>query len=260
MKNLKNIKLFLLDMDGTFYLGDKLIDGSLDFIRRVRETGRDFLFLTNNSSHNAAFYVEKLERMGLSIDRSRVMTSGEATCEKLNELFPGKRAFVLGNEFLQEEFREAGIPIDQENPEIVVIGFDTTLDYRKMQAVCDFVRAGLPYIATHPDFNCPTEAGFMPDIGAIMAFIEASTGRRPDLVVGKPNTGIVEAVLRRTGLKVEELAMVGDRLYTDIETGLRSGMTSILVMSGETTEEMLAASDTTPDLKFGKLADMIELL
>ena len=260
MKSLNDVKLFLLDMDGTFYPGNRLIDGSLDFIHRVRQTGRDFLFLTNNSSHNAAFYVEKLKRMGLSIDRRRVMTSGEATCEKLQELYPGKRAFVLGNEFLVEEFREAGIAVDQENPEIVVIGFDTTLDYAKMRAVCDFVRAGLPYIATHPDFNCPTETGFMPDIGAIMAFIEASTGRRPDLVVGKPNTGIVEAVLRRTGLRVEELAMVGDRLYTDIETGLRSGMTSILVMSGETTEEMLSASSTVPDLKFGKLADMIDLL
>lgn len=260
MKSLNDVKLFLLDMDGTFYLGNQLIEGSLDFIRRVQETGRDFLFLTNNSSHNAPFYVERLKRMGLEIDRRRVMTSGEATCEKINELYPGKRAFVLGNEFLLEDFREAGIPVDQENPEIVVIGFDTTLDYAKMTAVCDFVRAGLPYIATHPDFNCPTETGFMPDIGAIMDFIAASTGRRPDLIVGKPHTGIVEAVLRRTGLKVNELAMVGDRLYTDIETGVRSGMLSILVMSGETTEEMLAESTTKPDLKFGRLADMIDLL
>ena len=258
--DLKNVKCFLLDMDGTFYLGGQLIEGSLDFIRKVRQTGRDFMFLTNNSSHNAAFYVEKLKKMGLSIDRSRVMTSGEATCEKLRELFPGKRAFVLGNEYLVEEFHEAGIPVDQSDPEIVVIGFDTTLDYKKMQDVCDFVRSGLPYIATHPDFNCPTETGFMPDIGAIMAFIEASTGRRPDLIIGKPNTGIVEAVLRRTGLKTGELAMVGDRLYTDIETGLRSGMLSILVMSGETTEEMLAQSQTKPDLKFGRLSDMVPLL
>ena len=242
--DLSNVKCFLLDMDGTFYLGGRLIEGSLEFIDKVRATGRDFLFLTNNSSHNASFYVRKLAKMGLEIDRSRVLTSGEATCAKLNALYPGKRAFVLGNEFLVEEFREAGIPVDMERPEIVVIGFDTTLDYKKMQAVCDFVRAGLPYIATHPDFNCPTETGFMPDIGAIMAFIEASTGRRPDLVVGKPNTGIVEAVLKRTGLKVNELAMVGDRLYTDIETGLRSGMLSILVMSGETTEALLAASET----------------
>ena len=258
--NLQDVKLFLLDMDGTFYLGDRLIDGSLDFIDRVRATGRDFLFLTNNSSHNAAFYVEKLKKMGLVIPREKVMTSGEATCEKLKELYPGRRAFVLGNEFLLEEFAEAGIEVDMQRPEIVVIGFDTTLDYKKLQAVCDFVRAGLPYIATHPDFNCPTETGFMPDIGAIMAFIEASTGRRPDLVVGKPNTGIVEAVLRRTGLKTNELAMVGDRLYTDIETGLRSGMLSILVLSGETTPDMLAAAERKPDLVFDRLADMNALL
>ena len=257
---LKDTKCFLLDMDGTFYLGGQLIEGSLEFIDGVLATGRDFMFLTNTSSHNAAFYVRKLAGMGLSIDRRRVMTSGEATCEKLKELYPGKRAFVLGNEFLREEFNEAGIEVDDRDPEIVVIGFDTTLDYDRMWAVCDFVRAGLPYIATHPDFNCPTETGFMPDIGAIMAFIEASTGRRPDLVVGKPNTGIVEAVLRRTGLKTSELAMVGDRLYTDIETGVRSGMLSILVMSGETTEEMLATSTTKPDLKFGRLSDMIPLL
>ena len=257
---LSDVKCFLLDMDGTFYLGSELIEGSLEFIEKVRATGRDFMFLTNNSSHNASFYVQKLARMGLRIDRSHVMTSGEATCEKLNELYPGKRAFVLGNEFLREEFAEAGIPVDDAHPDIVVIGFDTTLDYEKMWAVCDWVRAGLPYIATHPDFNCPTETGFMPDIGAIIAFIEASTGRRPDLVIGKPNTGIVEAVLRRTGLRVGELAMVGDRLYTDIETGLRSGMLSILVMSGETTEDMLASSATKPDLKFGRLSDMIPLL
>ena len=258
--NLQDVKCFLLDMDGTFYLGGQLIEGSLSFIEKVQATGRDFLFLTNNSSHNANFYVEKLARMGLTVDRSKVLTSGEATADKLNELYPGKRAFVLGNEYLVEELKEAGIPIDQENPEIVVAGYDTTLDYKKMTTVCDFVRAGLPYIATHPDFNCPTETGFAPDLGAIMAFIEASANRRPDLIVGKPNPGIVEAALRRTGLRVDQLAMVGDRLYTDIETGRRSGMLSILVMSGETTEAMLAASEIKPDLKFGRLADMNELL
>lgn len=257
---LQDVKCFLLDMDGTFYLGNNLIEGSLDFIEKVRATGRDFLFLTNNSSHNADFYVKRLHGMGLDVPREKILTSGEATADKLNQLYPGKRAFVLGNEYLIEEFTQMGVVVDQENPEIVVIGYDTTLDYKKMTRVCDLVRAGLPYIATHPDFNCPTETGFAPDIGAIMAFIEASAFRRPELIVGKPNTGIVEAALRRTGLKTGEMAMVGDRLYTDIETGLRSGMLSILVMSGETTEEMLAKSETVPDLKFGRLADMIPLL
>ena len=123
---LQDVKLFLLDMDGTFYLGDQLIEGSLDFIEKLKATGRDFLFLTNNSSHNADFYVQRLRRMGLEVDRSKVMTSGEATCEKLKELYPGKRAFVLGNEFLLHDFREAGIEVDQQNPEVVVFGFDTT--------------------------------------------------------------------------------------------------------------------------------------
>lgn len=258
--NIQDVRCFLLDMDGTFYLGEKIIPGSLEFIRRVEETGRDFLFLTNNSSHNAAFYVQRLKRMGLTIGREKVLTSGEATAAVVKEMYPGKRAFVLGNEFLIEEMREAGVPVDMQNPEIVVVGYDTTLDYRKMTAVCDFVRAGLPYIATHPDFNCPTETGFAPDIGAIMAFIEASTGRRADRVVGKPHTGIVQAALRRTGLSAGQMAMVGDRLYTDIETGLKSGMLSILVLSGETTPQMLAEYPNKPDLVFDRLADMIPLL
>ena len=257
---LSDVKCFLLDMDGTFYLGDRILDGSLAFIEKVRATGRDFMFLTNNSSHNADFYVKRLHNMGLDVPKSKILTSGEATAYKLNELYPAKRAFVLGNSYLMDELIENGVRVDQEDPEIVVIGYDTTLDYAKMTRVCDLVRAGLPYIATHPDFNCPTETGFAPDIGAIMAFIEASAGRRPDLIVGKPNTGIVEAALRRTGLTVGEMAMVGDRLYTDIETGLRSGMLAILVMSGETTEEMLAASPTKPDLKFGRLCEMNDLL
>ena len=258
--DLRDVRCFLLDMDGTFYLGENLIPGSVDFIRRVEETGRDFLFLTNNSSHNAAFYVERLKRMGLSVGREKVLTSGEAAAAMLAEEYPGRRVFVLGNEFLLEEMREAGVRVDQADPEVVLVGYDTTLDYKKMTSVCDFVRAGLPYIATHPDFNCPTETGFAPDIGAIMAFIEASTGRRADRVVGKPHTGIVQAAIRRTGLEAGQMAMVGDRLYTDIETGLKSGMLSILVMSGETTPEMLAAYPNKPDLVFERLAEMIPLL
>lgn len=257
---LQDVKCFLLDMDGTFYLGNNLIEGSLDFIDKVRATGRDFLFLTNNSSHNADFYVKRLHGMGLDVPREKILTSGEATADKLNQLYPGKRAFVLGNEYLIEEFTQMGVIVDQENPEIVVIGYDTTLDYKKMTRVCDLVRAGLPYIATHPDFNCPTETGFAPDIGAIMAFIEASAFRRPELIVGKPNTGIVEAALRRTGLKTGEMAMVGDRLYTDIRTGLEHGILSILVMTGETTPEMLKESDIHPDLVFDSLGGMIKFI
>ena len=254
------IKCFMLDMDGTFYLGDNLLEGSLDFLEKLDATGRKSLFVTNNSSKSADVYVKKLEKMGTREIFRNVLTSGHAAASYCRREFAGKKAFLLGNDMLRKELIELGLEIDNENPDYVLIAYDTTLDYAKMTAVCDFVRAGLPYIATHPDFNCPTETGFMPDIGAIMAFIEASTGRRPDMIVGKPNTGIVEAVLRRTGRKTSELAMVGDRLYTDIETGLRSGMLSVLVMSGETTKEMLEASETVPDLVFNRLSDMNELL
>ena len=231
--NIQDVRCFLLDMDGNL-LPRRKPHPRLAGLHPPRGGGRGGTSssLTNNSSHNAEFYVQRLKRMGLNVGREKVLTSGEATAAVLQEKYPGKRAFVLGNEFLLEEMREAGVTVDQADPDIVVVGYDTTLDYKKMTAVCDFVRAGLPYIATHPDFNCPTETGFAPDIGAIMAFIEASTGRRADLVVGKPHTGIVQAALRRTGLQVGQLAMVGDRLYTDIETGLKSGMLSILVMSG----------------------------
>jgi NagD protein len=129
-----------------------------------------------------------------------------------------------------------------------------------MTLLCDHVRAGLPYIATHPDFNCPTETGFIPDIGATIAYVKASTGREPDVIIGKPNGGIVEETLRVTGLKKEEMAMVGDRLYTDIATGVNFGMLSILVMSGETTAQMAAESAIKPGLTFGRLSDMIPYL
>ena len=248
-ERLKGIRCFMLDMDGTFYLGERILPGSLEFIARLRETGRDFLFLTNNSSHNARYYVQRLARMGLETDERHILTSGLATA-----------AIVLGNEFLMEELAGEGVLIDQQAPDYVIIGYDTTLDYAKMTAVCDHVRAGLPYIATHPDFNCPTETGFAPDIGAIIAFIEASTGRRPDLIVGKPYGGIVDAALRRTGLERGQLAMVGDRLYTDIRTGVEHGILSILVMTGETTRDMLSESDIQPDLVFERLGDMAKLI
>ncbi len=260
MNRLNDVKCFLLDMDGTFYLGGRLIEGSLSFIERVVSSGRDYLFLTNNSSHNAPFYVNRLRNMGLNVERNKILTSGEATAEYVSRAYPNKRAFVLGNEFLLEEMRERGVNAVQTDPEVVIIGYDTTLDYKKMTDVCDYVRAGAPYIATHPDFNCPTETGFAPDIGAIIAFIRASTDREPDVIIGKPNSGIVDAALKRTGFAAREMAMVGDRLYTDIETGLRNDMLSILVMSGETTPEMLNASATRPDLVFGRLSDMNEYL
>ncbi len=260
-ERLSGIRCFLLDMDGTFYLGDRLIEGSLDFLEALRKTGRDAWFLTNNSSKSAAAYVEKLTCMGVPEPfRSQVMTSGHAAAHYILERFPKGRGYLLGNEVLRAELTGMGLSFTDDEPDYVLVAFDTTLDYAKMCAVCDHIRAGKPYIATHPDFNCPTETGFIPDMGAIMAFIEASTGRKADIILGKPHGGIVREAQMRTGYALSELAMVGDRLYTDVATGVNHGMTGILVLSGEATMEDVANSDVKPDMIFDRLSDMIPYL
>ena len=261
-QQLADVRCFLLDMDGTFYLGDKLIDGSLDFLAALERTGRDAWFLTNNSSKSAAVYTEKLRKMGVPEKFCRqVMSSGHATVRYIRERFPEGRGYLLGNPALTEEMTGMGLRFaDDDDVDYVIVAFDTTLDYAKMCRVCDLIRWGKPYIATHPDFNCPTETGFVPDMGAIMAFIEVSTGRKADVVIGKPHYGIVREALERTGRPLGEMAMVGDRLYTDVATGVNHGMKGILVLSGEATMEDVAASDVTPHMIFDKLADMIPYL
>ncbi len=256
-EKLRPISCYLLDMDGTFYLGDRLIEGSLDFLRALASKGKQAFFLTNNSSRSAAFYVNKLRRMGVADPFLRVVTSGQATARYAMKNYPGARAFLLGNRMLAEEMAGMGLGLDSRSPDYVIVAYDTELDYEKMRAACDFVRAGLPYLATHPDYNCPTETGFAPDAGAIIAFIKASTGREPDLIIGKPNRGIVDDILAQTNREPRETAIVGDRLYTDILTGVRHGMTSVLVLSGETTAEMLDASPIRPDFAFERLSAII---
>lgn len=257
---LEKIRCFALDMDGTIYLGEKWLDGAKDFLSRIEESGRSYVFLTNNSSKNAEAYVEKLYRMGWKIGSEKIVTSGQATISYLKKHFAGKKVFLLGNPLLQEEFIQAGIVLEEQSPEVVVAAFDTSLDYGKMCKVCDFVRAGLPYLATHPDYNCPTETGFIPDAGAIQAFIHASAFRYPDRVIGKPNRDIIDYLEERTGVEKEFVAMVGDRLYTDIAAGKNNGLKSVLVLSGEASLADVPASDVTPHLIFESVREMIPFL
>ena len=259
-QKLKRITCFALDMDGTVYLGEKWIDGALDFLSAVEKAGQQYIFLTNNSSKGPQNYVEKLHRMGLSVDESRIVTSGQATIEYLKRNFPGKRVFLLGNELLTREFEEAGICLSESDPQVVVTGFDTSLTYDKMCRVCDLVRSGLPYIATHPDYNCPTENGFIPDAGAIHAFIHASAFRYPDHVVGKPGGDIMDYLAGRAGASREQTAMVGDRLYTDVAAGVNNGYTGILVLSGEAGMRDVEESEIVPDLIFTSVREMIAFL
>ncbi len=260
IEKLNAVRGFLLDMDGTFYLGDHLLEGALRFIDLLQAQKKEFLFLTNNSSKHRRQYAEKISRLGLPIGEEAVLTSGEATALYLREQKPGARIFLVGTPSLEEEFRHHGFQLVEQDPQFVVLGFDTTLTYQKLWTLCDFVRAGVPYIATHPDFNCPTETGYMPDVGAMIAFVNASTGRLPDLVVGKPNRLIVEAAAVKMKLKVEQLAMIGDRLYTDIALGESSGITTILVLSGEARLEDLRDSPFKPDYIFENLAGVADWL
>lgn len=257
---LSEIKYFALDMDGTVYLGEQWIEGAKEFLKRIEESGRGYVFLTNNSSKNVWVYTEKLERMGLTVTQDKIVTSGQATICYLKKNFLGKRVFLLGNPMLSDEFEKEGILLEDNAPEVVVTAFDTTLDYKKMCRVCDFVRAGLPYIATHPDYNCPTETGFIPDIGAIHAFVYASAFRYPDRIIGKPNGDIMDYMIERIGVGREKVAMVGDRLYTDIAAGRNNGLKSILVLSGEASLEDAENAEVKPHLIFDSVREMIPLL
>ncbi len=255
IETLKDIRCYMLDMDGTFYLGDKLLPGAPDFMDYLDKNGLDYLFLTNNSSKHAGLYAQKIRKMGFDVPEQKIFTSGEATTIYLRKQKPGASVYLVGTPALEEEFSRAGFVFDKENPDYAVLGFDTTLTYKKIWRFCDLVRAGKPYIATHPDFNCPTEDGFMPDIGSFIAMIETSTGRRPNVIIGKPYAHIVNAVVEKTGYRLDEIAMIGDRLYTDIALG-QAGIKTVLVLSGETKREDLKGSPFHPDVICKDLGDL----
>lgn len=260
ISKLANIRLFLLDMDGTVYLGDKLLPGALDFIELLAARNIAYLFLTNNSSKHRGQYAEKLAHLGLKVSPDKIFTSGEATAVYLHREKPGAKIYLVGTPALEEEFKSHGFRlVETEMPDYAVLGFDTTLTYQKLWRLCDLVRAGVPYIATHPDFNCPIPGGFMPDIGAMMALVEASTGRRPDVVVGKPNQPIIEAVIERMATPADKICMVGDRLYTDIALGT-AGVTTVLVLSGEAQPEDIPNAPYPPDFVMQDLAELVAAL
>ncbi|MEG0378821.1 MAG: HAD-IIA family hydrolase [Eubacterium sp.] len=252
---LKDVKLFVLDMDGTVYLGNNLIEGALDFIHKVRETGRDFVFFTNNASRVPSFYKEKLAKMGLEVEESDIMTAGDVTIEFLKTYYKDKRVYLNGTPLLESSFKEHGIHLVDDEPEVVVQSFDTTLTYDKLDKICRFVRNGVPFLATHLDLNCPTEDGFMPDCGAMCELITASTGVEPRYL-GKPKQETVDMVLEITGFKREEVAFVGDRLYTDVATGVKNGAKGFLVLTGEADMQTVAESEVEADCIFESLFEM----
>ena len=259
MELLNRTKLFVLDMDGTFYLGEQILPGALEFLEAVRESGRDFLFFTNNSSKNPEDYIRKLAGMNCQITREQIMTSGDVTIRYLNTHHKGKTVYLVGTPALESSFREGGIPLTQNMPDIVVVGFDTTLTYEKLERACTYIREGALFLATHLDINCPVQGGFIPDCGAFCAAIRLSTGKEPKFL-GKPFPETMEMVLDHTGAEKSHTAFVGDRLYTDVATGVKNGAMGFLVLTGETKPEDVAVSDVKPDAIFEGLQEMGTLL
>ena len=257
-------KLYIFDMDGTIYLGSIVFDYAIRFIERLRESGKKVLFFTNNASHTTDFYFERLQRRGFSPREGEIMTSGDVTITFLKRFRAKKKVYLIGTDELVENFRRSGIDLVDESAEscdIVVSSFDTTLTYEKLNAACRLIRGGAEYLSTHPDYNCPTETGFIPDSGAIAAFITASTGAIPTYF-GKPYHETLDMIEEATGFKRDEMCIFGDRLYTDIALGKKHGVCSILVLSGETQpKDVEAANDCDkPDFVFDSLDNVDKIM
>ncbi len=262
-KQLKNIQCYLLDLDGTIYLSDQLIDGALSFLNLLHKQDKNYIFLTNNSSKSKEDYYQKLTSMGIKTTKDQIFTSANATTYWINKQKKEATVFLLGTQALEQEFKASGIDLtDKRGQDIdyVVLGFDTSLTYEKLWIACDYIRSGIPFIATHPDINCPLKGGaYMPDTGAMIKLIEASTGVSP-IIIGKPNTAMIEAVLDIYKLKAENTAMVGDRLYTDMQMAKNADLTGILVFSGETTPDDLKSAKIRPDFALDNVKEIAQIL
>ena len=259
---IKNIQLFLFDMDGTLYLGDRLFDFTKELLDKIRKSGADYLFMTNNSSKSVSAYIEKLERLGIKAVKEDFITSSQATAYYLKKHHPNARLYVCGTQSLKDELKENGFTVTENLCEVdaIVMGFDTELTFKKLEDVCKLLLSrDLPYIATNPDYVCPTEYGSVPDCGSVCDMIYNATQKRP-IVIGKPEALMPKLAMEMKGVSKERTAVVGDRIYTDIKSGISAGCVSILVMSGETTEEILEASHDKHDLVIVSGEDILEVL
>lgn len=265
---LSGIECFLFDMDGTLYLGSDILPGALDLIELLHSRGKKVVYITNNSSRSDADYVKKLNDMGIKSSVDEFFSSADAIAHRLSEMMPGARLYVLGTDSLKDFLAECGFRIVEgytrdpaEIPDFAVLGFDTSLTYEKLRIFCDYLTDGVRYIATHPDMVCPAEGHrSVPDAGSFMLLIEGATGRRPELIAGKPGPAMINIITEKLGVEKSRTAVVGDRLNTDIMSGINAGTKTVCVLSGETDLAMLRRSDVTPDYVFDSVLEIYESL
>jgi HAD superfamily hydrolase (TIGR01450 family) len=246
-ESLDGVAAIFLDLDGTIYLGDNLIEGASEFLNRLEQRGIRRFFLSNNSSKSVGQYLEKLRGLGIDAHEREVLLSTHDLIVWLsdNEIVD---TFLVGTEGMREMLEESGVSTASSEPEFVVLGYDTEINYEKLTTASVHLHSGVPMVASHPDIVCPSPNGGLPDTGAYMALFEATTGVRPSHICGKPNKGMILHKIEELGLDPSNCAMVGDRLYTDMEMADRAGVQGILVLSGEATREDLEESGLNPSL------------
>ena len=267
MKNsLQNIRHVALDMDGTIYKGATLFEFTKPFLALLRQLGIGCTFLTNNPSKSVSDYVLHLKKMGIHAEPNQIYTSTQCTLEFLRERYPAnKRLFLLGTPSMCHEVVNAGFVLTEDSPadepEIVVVAFDMNLTYSRLCRAAYWISKGKPYVATNPDRVCPTDQPtVLVDCASICASLNLATGRTPDAVLGKPDPRMLEGILTRHALQPRELAMVGDRIYTDIAMAKKSGALGVLVLTGEATAEEAVAGKPAPDLVYPSIEEFGEAL
>lgn len=260
MDKLLNTKLFLLDMDGTLYLGDEVFDGAVDYIDTIAKSGREYIYLTNNSSRAGADYVKRLRKLGFPCEPENVFTSGMATAMYLNKNFPGATVYPVGTRAFMNELTSYGVKLGEDDVKVVCVGFDTELVYEKLDKAVHYLRHGAAFVAANPDWVCPMPAGeVLPDCGSICALLTAASGVEPEYI-GKPNRNMVDIISMKTGIPNEQICCVGDRLYTDIAVAQNAGAVSVCVLSGESTMDDINAAERKPDYVLNDVTEIADIL
>lgn len=252
-EKLRAVKHVALDMDGTIYLGSNIFPYTLDFLARLTKAGIGYSFLTNNPTKSVADYLQKLAGMGIVAGEDNMYTTSLAAIDYIKRTYPeAKRLFMLGTPSMVSQFEKAGFEAcaddPDDRPDVLVVAFDTTLVYPRLCRAAWWASQGVPYVATNPDRVCPTDQRVvLVDCGSLQKCIEHATGRRPDIVLGKPDPTMLDGIRFRHGLKPDEIAMVGDRIYTDTAMAHNAGAVGVLVLSGET--KVQTALDVAADVE-----------